>query len=162
MAAVTICSDFGAPKIKVWHCFHRFPVYFPWSDGTGCHDLRFCWKDALGRTLIFKLFATESTAQAAFLSPHWDCHWWILGPQPVHVSGFLCGHGSTVEGLELAGETDAWVALLPILMSHQLHWSISTYLVMEWISVWISKLKQQIMVSLSLIFFGCATRHMRS
>ena len=42
MAAVTICSDFGAPKKnKVWHCFHCFPIYFPWSDGTGCHDLRF-------------------------------------------------------------------------------------------------------------------------
>ena len=25
MAAVTICSDFGAPKNKVWHCFHCFP-----------------------------------------------------------------------------------------------------------------------------------------
>ena len=41
MAAVTICSDFGAPKNKVWHCFHCFPIYFPWSDGTGCHDLHF-------------------------------------------------------------------------------------------------------------------------
>ena len=41
MAAVTICSDFGAPKNKVCHCFHCFPIYFPWSDGTGCHDLRF-------------------------------------------------------------------------------------------------------------------------
>ena len=41
MAAVTICSDCGAPKNKVWHCFHCFPIYFPWSDGTGCHDLRF-------------------------------------------------------------------------------------------------------------------------
>ena len=39
MAAVTICSDFGAQKNKVWHCFHCFPIYFPWSDGTGCHDL---------------------------------------------------------------------------------------------------------------------------
>ena len=29
------------PKNKVWHCFHCFPIYFPWSDGTGCHDLRF-------------------------------------------------------------------------------------------------------------------------
>ena len=28
MAAVTICSDFGAPKNKVWHCFHCFPIYF--------------------------------------------------------------------------------------------------------------------------------------
>ena len=45
MAAVTICSDFGAPKNKVWHGFHCFPIYFPWSDGTGCHDLKFyeCW-----------------------------------------------------------------------------------------------------------------------
>ena len=33
MAAVTICSDFGAQKNKVWHCFHCFPIYFPWSDG---------------------------------------------------------------------------------------------------------------------------------
>ena len=41
MAAVTICSDFEAPKNKVSHCFHRFPIYLPWSDGTGCHDLRF-------------------------------------------------------------------------------------------------------------------------
>ena len=34
MAAVTICSDFEAPKNKVWHCFHCFSIYFPWSDGT--------------------------------------------------------------------------------------------------------------------------------
>ena len=26
---------------KGWHCFHCFPIYLPWSDGTGCHDLRF-------------------------------------------------------------------------------------------------------------------------
>ena len=29
------------PKTKVWHCFHCFPIYFPWSDGTRCHDLSF-------------------------------------------------------------------------------------------------------------------------
>ena len=28
------------PKI-VCHCFHWFPIYLPWSDGTGCHDLSF-------------------------------------------------------------------------------------------------------------------------
>ena len=27
------------PKNKVWHYFHCFPIYFPWSDGTRCHDL---------------------------------------------------------------------------------------------------------------------------
>ena len=29
MASVTICSDFGAPKNKVCHCFHCFPIYLP-------------------------------------------------------------------------------------------------------------------------------------
>ena len=32
---------FGAPKYKVSHCFHCFPVYLPWRDRTPCHDLRF-------------------------------------------------------------------------------------------------------------------------
>ena len=26
MAALTICSDFGAQNNKVWHCFHSFPT----------------------------------------------------------------------------------------------------------------------------------------
>ena len=26
---------------KASHCFHCFPIYLPWSDGTGCHDLSF-------------------------------------------------------------------------------------------------------------------------
>ena len=26
---------------KVCHCFHCFPIYLPWSGGTGCHDLSF-------------------------------------------------------------------------------------------------------------------------
>ena len=26
---------------SVFHCFHCFPIYLPWSDGTGCHDLHF-------------------------------------------------------------------------------------------------------------------------
>ena len=28
-------------KVKVWHCFHCFPIYLPWSDRTRCHDLSF-------------------------------------------------------------------------------------------------------------------------
>ena len=45
MAVVTICSDFGASKNKASQGFHSFPIYLPWSDGTGCHDLHFfeCW-----------------------------------------------------------------------------------------------------------------------
>ena len=41
IAAVTICSEFGAQESKVCLCFHCFSIYFPWSDGTGCHNLRF-------------------------------------------------------------------------------------------------------------------------
>ena len=41
MAAITICSDFGAQENKVCHCFHCFPIYCPRSDGTRCHDLSF-------------------------------------------------------------------------------------------------------------------------
>ena len=29
------------PQNKVSHCFHCFPIYLPWSDGTRCHDLSF-------------------------------------------------------------------------------------------------------------------------
>ena len=36
-----MCSDFGVQINKVWYCFHCFPIYFPWSDGTRCHILVF-------------------------------------------------------------------------------------------------------------------------
>ena len=39
MAAITICSDFGAPKNKVSRCFHYFPIYFPWSEYHCIHDI---------------------------------------------------------------------------------------------------------------------------
>ena len=32
---------FWSPKKIVSHCYHCFPIYLPWSDGTGCHDLSF-------------------------------------------------------------------------------------------------------------------------
>ena len=41
MAAVTICTDFGAQKNYICHCFHFFPIYLSWSDGTWCHDVCF-------------------------------------------------------------------------------------------------------------------------
>ena len=41
MAAITIWSDFGAPKNKVWCCFHCFPIYLPWSDGRDAMTLVF-------------------------------------------------------------------------------------------------------------------------
>ena len=54
MAAVTICSDFGAQVNEVCDCFYCFPIYLPWSDGTRCHDLSFLNVefDSLEKTLM--------------------------------------------------------------------------------------------------------------
>ena len=41
MAAVTVCSDFGAQGNKIHHCCHFFPFCLPWSDGIKFHDLSF-------------------------------------------------------------------------------------------------------------------------
>ena len=38
MAAVTLCSDFGAQENKIYHCFHCFSIYLLWSERTRCHD----------------------------------------------------------------------------------------------------------------------------
>ena len=34
MAAITICSDFGAPSKQCLTLFPQFPIYLPWRDGT--------------------------------------------------------------------------------------------------------------------------------
>ena len=41
MAWVPSALISGAPKNKGCHCFHCFPIYLPWSDGTECYDLTF-------------------------------------------------------------------------------------------------------------------------
>ena len=40
MAAVTICSDFGAPQIKSVTAY-SVPHLFAMNDGTRCHDFSF-------------------------------------------------------------------------------------------------------------------------
>ena len=37
MAAVTICSDFGAQENKVRHCFHCLPISLPWGRVKHSH-----------------------------------------------------------------------------------------------------------------------------
>ena len=74
MAAVTICSDFGTPQNKVSHCFHCFPIYLPWSDGTGCHDLRFLNVELEANfslssfTFIKRLFSSSSLSAIRVVS----------------------------------------------------------------------------------------------
>ena len=42
-------------KYKVCRCFHCFPIYLPWSDGTRCHDLSF-WTLSFKPTLSLSSF----------------------------------------------------------------------------------------------------------
>ena len=70
MAAVTICSDFGAPQNKVClfcHCFLCFPIYLPWSDGIGCHGLIF-WMLSFKPTFSFSSFTFTKRLFSSFLS----------------------------------------------------------------------------------------------
>ena len=74
MAAITICSDFGAQKNKVRHCFHCFPIYLPWSDGTRCHDLSFLSVELKSTfslfyfTFIKRLFSSSSLSATRVVS----------------------------------------------------------------------------------------------
>ena len=75
MAAVTICSDFGAQENKVCLCFHCFPIYLPWSDGTKCHDLSFL------NGVLSQLFHSPLSSRGSlvhFLPQGW-CHLHIWG-----------------------------------------------------------------------------------
>ena len=45
---------FWSPKI-ICHCFHCFPIYLPWNDGTGCHDL-FFWMLSFKPAFSFSFF----------------------------------------------------------------------------------------------------------
>ena len=73
MAAVTICSDFGAQENSL-HCFHCFPIYLPWSDGTGCYDFSFLmlsFKPTFSLTsftFIKKLFSSSSLSAIRVVS----------------------------------------------------------------------------------------------
>ena len=64
------------PKNKVCHCFHCFPIYLPWSDGTRCHDLSFLnvsFKPTFSPssftfTFIKRLFSSSSLSAITVMS----------------------------------------------------------------------------------------------
>ena len=75
MAAVNVCSDFETQDNKNCHCFHLFPNYLPWSDGTGCIDLCvfffFFFKPTFSCssfTFIKRLFSSSSLSAIRVLS----------------------------------------------------------------------------------------------
>ena len=73
IATVTIHSDFGAPQNKVSHCFHCFPIYLPWSDGTRYSDLSFlnvAFKPAISLSsfTLKRLFSSSSLSAIRVVS----------------------------------------------------------------------------------------------
>ena len=56
------------PKIAS-HCYHCFPIYLPWSDGTGCHDFSFLNVELQANffTLFFHLSSKGSLVLLHFL-----------------------------------------------------------------------------------------------
>ena len=71
MAAVNICSDFGAQEKEICHNFHLFPFCLPWSNGTGCHDLSFFFKFWVLRQLCYSPPSRGSLVSLCFLSLEW-------------------------------------------------------------------------------------------
>ena len=77
MAAVTICSDVGAPQNKGCHCFH---CSFQWSDGTKAMILIF-WMLSFRSTFSlssFSFYSRGSFVLLHFLLQGW-CHLPIWG-----------------------------------------------------------------------------------
>ena len=69
---------FWSPKKIVWHCFHCLPIYLPWSDGTGCHDLHFL--NAVLSHLFHSLLSLSSRGSLVFcFLPQGWCHLHIWG-----------------------------------------------------------------------------------
>ena len=67
MAVVTVCSDFGAQRNKICHCFHFFPFYLSQSDGTRCHDLSFLKAEFLSQFFCSPL---SPSSRGSLVLPH--------------------------------------------------------------------------------------------
>ena len=84
MAAVIIHSDFGAQENEICNCFHFFPIYLPWSDGTRCPDpnlliLRFKPAILLSFFTFKRLFSSFSLLPLMWYHLHiWGCWYFFL------------------------------------------------------------------------------------
>ena len=136
MVAVTICSDFRASQNKVCHCFHCFPIYSPWSDGTGCHNLSFLmlsFKPIFSLstfTFIKRLFSSSSLSAIRVVSSAY-LRWLIFLPAiliPACASSspvFLMMY-SACDLNKLGDNIQPWCTLFPIWNQSALPCSVLT------------------------------------
>ena len=84
------------PRKIVSHCFHRFPIYLPWSDGTGCHDLVFwmlSFKPTFSLssfTFIKRLFSSSSLSAIRVVSSAYVEQYIKRGRQDIIVVKSTC------------------------------------------------------------------------
>ena len=90
MAAAINCSDFGAQEHEVFQCFHYFPIYLPWSDGTGFTADGDSGKDPDTR----KDWRQEEKGMTEDEMVEW--HHWLKGHQFEQDTGVGDGQGSLV------------------------------------------------------------------
>ena len=67
MAAVILCSDFGAQRSKFSHYFHCFPICLPWSGGTDDMILVF-WMLSFNPTFSLSSFTFINILFSSLLS----------------------------------------------------------------------------------------------
>ena len=79
MTVVTICSDFGAQENKICRCFDCFPIYLPWSDGTGCHDLSFLNVEFYASFFTPLSYSSRGSSVPLHILPSGWCHLHIWG-----------------------------------------------------------------------------------
>ena len=132
MAIVTICSDFWVPPNKVCHCFHCFPIYLPWSDGTNAMILVF-WMLSFKPT--FSLFSSPSSRGSLVLLQFlllecyylhiWD-YWFlqaILIPACASSSPAFCMMYSAYK-LNKEGDLQPWCTPFPIWNQSVIPWLV--------------------------------------
>ena len=78
MTVLTFHSDSGAQANEICNCFHIFSFYLPWSDETGCHELKFyecCFEPAFSLSPF--TLKRGSLVPLHFLSLEWyHLHIW--------------------------------------------------------------------------------------
>ena len=63
------------PKKIVCHCFHCFPIYLPWNDGTRWHDLSFLslspYYFLIPESLSWSRLKTKTKTKVIAIIVHW-------------------------------------------------------------------------------------------